>query len=98
MLEGLLQPLHLLMILGIALVVFGPARLPELGKGLGEAIRGFKGAVRGESPPGHPPLNAQVILVSGGEGRKAEEALPSLSREQAALASGPVVAERGTDD
>jgi sec-independent protein translocase protein TatA len=40
--EGLLQPMHLLLILGIALVVFGPKKLPELGKGLGEAIRGFK--------------------------------------------------------
>ena len=37
--EGLLQPMHLLLILGIALVVFGPKKLPELGKGLGEAIR-----------------------------------------------------------
>lgn len=40
--EGLLQPMHLLLIFGIALVVFGPKKLPELGKGLGEAIRGFK--------------------------------------------------------
>lgn len=40
--EGLLQPMHLLLIFGIALLVFGPKKLPELGKGLGEAIRGFK--------------------------------------------------------
>jgi sec-independent protein translocase protein TatA len=44
--EGLLQPMHLLLILGIALVVFGPKKLPELGKGLGEAIRGFKASMR----------------------------------------------------
>jgi sec-independent protein translocase protein TatA len=43
--EGLLQPMHLLVIFGIALVVFGPKRLPELGKGLGEAIRGFKSSL-----------------------------------------------------
>jgi sec-independent protein translocase protein TatA len=42
MFEGLLQPMHLLLILGVALVVFGPKRLPEIGKALGEAIRGFK--------------------------------------------------------
>lgn len=42
MFEGLFQPLHLLIILGIVLLVFGPKKLPELGKGLGEAIRGFK--------------------------------------------------------
>jgi sec-independent protein translocase protein TatA len=45
MFEGLLQPMHLLLILGIALVVFGPKRLPELGRGLGESIRGFKEAL-----------------------------------------------------
>jgi sec-independent protein translocase protein TatA len=43
--EGLLQPMHLLVIFGIALAVFGPKRLPELGKGIGEAIRGFKSSV-----------------------------------------------------
>ncbi len=45
MFEGLLQPMHLLLIFFIALVVFGPKKLPELGKGLGEAIRGFKKAL-----------------------------------------------------
>jgi sec-independent protein translocase protein TatA len=43
--EGLLQPMHLLLIFGIALLVFGPKKLPELGKGLGEAIRGFKSSL-----------------------------------------------------
>jgi sec-independent protein translocase protein TatA len=47
MFEGLFQPMHLLVILGIALLVFGPKKLPELGKGLGESIRGFKAALNG---------------------------------------------------
>ena len=47
MLEGLFQPMHLLLILGIALLVFGPKKLPGLGKGLGEGIRGFKEAMNG---------------------------------------------------
>jgi sec-independent protein translocase protein TatA len=46
MFEGLLQPLHLLVILGIALLVFGPKKLPELGKGLGDGIRGFRSAMK----------------------------------------------------
>ncbi len=46
MFEGLLQLIHLLVILGIAMLVFGPKKLPELGKGLGESIRGFKEALR----------------------------------------------------
>ncbi len=51
MFEGLFQPMHLLVILFIAVLVFGPKKLPELGKGLGEGIRGFKDALKdGEKP------------------------------------------------
>lgn len=46
MFEGLFQPMHLLLILGIALVVFGPKKLPELGRGLGDGIRGFRSAMK----------------------------------------------------
>jgi len=42
MLDNLFQPMHLLIILFIALLVFGPKKLPELGKGLGEGIRSFR--------------------------------------------------------
>ena len=42
MFEGLFQPMHILVIGFIALLVFGPKRLPELGKGLGEGLRQFK--------------------------------------------------------
>ena len=45
MFEGLFQPTHLLMIFGIALLILGPKKLPELGKGIGESIRGFKSAM-----------------------------------------------------
>ena len=45
MFEGLLQPTHLLLIIVLALLMFGPRKLPELGKGLGEGIRGFKKAM-----------------------------------------------------
>jgi sec-independent protein translocase protein TatA len=50
MFEGLLQPMHLLVIVGIALLIFGPKKLPELGKGLGDGIRGFKSAIKGDEP------------------------------------------------
>jgi sec-independent protein translocase protein TatA len=49
MFEGLFQPMHLLVLLGIALLVFGPKKLPELGKGLGDGIRIFKTAIKGEN-------------------------------------------------
>lgn len=48
MFEGLFQPTHLLVIFGIALLIFGPKKLPELGKGIGEGIRGFKAAMKAE--------------------------------------------------
>jgi sec-independent protein translocase protein TatA len=48
MFEGLVQPMHLLVILVIALLVFGPGKLKDLGKGLGEGIRGFKDAIKDE--------------------------------------------------
>ncbi|MFB3916949.1 MAG: twin-arginine translocase TatA/TatE family subunit [Terriglobales bacterium] len=46
MFEGLLQPMHLLVILIVCMFVFGPKKLPELGKGLGEGIRSFKDAIK----------------------------------------------------
>lgn len=45
MLRGLFQPMHLLLILFIVLIIFGPGKLPDLGRGLGESIRGFKKAM-----------------------------------------------------
>ena len=43
--EGLFQPMHLLIILVVALLLFGPSRLSDLGKGLGQGIKNFKDAV-----------------------------------------------------
>lgn len=40
--EGLFQPTHLLLIFAIALLIFGPKKLPELGKGIGEGFRALK--------------------------------------------------------
>ena len=47
MLDNLFTPTHLIIILGIALLIFGPRKLPELGKGLGEGFRGFKEGIKG---------------------------------------------------
>jgi sec-independent protein translocase protein TatA len=65
MFEGIFQPTHLLVIFGIALLVFGPKKLPELGKGIGAGIRALKEAIKdpiierekSASPdPGAPPV------------------------------------------
>ena len=43
-----LSPMHLILIIGIVLLIFGPSRLPGLGKGMGDAIRGFKKGLKGD--------------------------------------------------
>ncbi|HET9179635.1 MAG TPA: twin-arginine translocase TatA/TatE family subunit [Terriglobia bacterium] len=45
--DGLLQPTHLFFILLIVLIIFGPGKLPDLGRSLGKGIREFKGAING---------------------------------------------------
>lgn len=59
MFEGIFQPTHLIIIAGIALLIFGPKKLPEFGKGLGEGIRGFKAAMSGKEES-VPPDNSQL--------------------------------------
>jgi sec-independent protein translocase protein TatA len=54
MLDNLFQPTHLLVILFIALLVFGPKKLPELGKGLGEGIRSFRESMNGKDASPEP--------------------------------------------
>jgi sec-independent protein translocase protein TatA len=45
MFEGLFQPSHLLVILVLCVLLFGPKKIPELGKALGDGIRGFKDGI-----------------------------------------------------
>jgi sec-independent protein translocase protein TatA len=60
MFEGLMRPMHLLVILVIALLFFGPSKLGDLGKGLGDAIKNFKGALKeGSSETPTPPADKQ---------------------------------------
>jgi len=49
--EGLFSPLHILLIVGIFLLLFGPSKFASLGKGLGEGIRNFKQGMKGEDEP-----------------------------------------------
>ena len=51
--------MHLLVILRIALLVFGPKKLTELGKGIGEGIRRFKSAMK----EGEKPTNVKPIIA-----------------------------------
>jgi len=59
--EGLFQPMHLLIILLVGVLLFGPKKIPELGKGLGDGIRGFKDALKNatETPAAPPNSNTE---------------------------------------
>ena len=52
--EGLFQPMHLLLILVIALLLFGPKRLPEIGKGIGDGIRALKEGMKEQNAKAEP--------------------------------------------
>jgi sec-independent protein translocase protein TatA len=58
----ILQPWHLIVLAVVAFLLFGAKRLPELGKGLGEGLKGFREGIRGISdplPPAPPVQQAQ---------------------------------------
>jgi sec-independent protein translocase protein TatA len=69
---GLDNPLHILILLVVVLLVFGAKRLPEIGRSLGEGMRGFKDSISGESqqntsltsaPPAAPPVAAPPVAA-----------------------------------
>lgn len=74
MFEGLFQPIHLLIILVIALVVFGPKKLPELGASLGKAIREFKNATADREEAVKGGLSEEDRKAAGEESRKEDSA------------------------
>jgi len=51
MFEGLFQPMHMIVVLGIVLIIWGPGKLPELGEGLGKSIKAFKKVMNDVSNP-----------------------------------------------
>lgn len=54
---GSFSLLHWIIVLVVVLLLFGPKRLPDLAKGMGDAIREFKKAV---NAPDQPPAQRQV--------------------------------------
>ena len=58
MFEGIFQPMHLLVILFIAIMFFGPSKLGDLGKGLGDGIRHFKNGLKDNGETEKPNTTA----------------------------------------
>jgi sec-independent protein translocase protein TatA len=62
MFSGLESPMHLVIVLIIAVLVLGPKKLPEAARGLGSGIRQFKDSIEGkESAPAVAPAPAVVV-------------------------------------
>jgi sec-independent protein translocase protein TatA len=61
---GNIGPLEIIVVLVIALIVFGPKRLPELGNSLGKGIREFKESVTGENKDDEDDEDVKAISTS----------------------------------
>jgi sec-independent protein translocase protein TatA len=58
--SGLLNPLHIAVLVTIALIVFGPAKLPQLGRSVGDGIRELKGSIEGKDDAPKPRESADA--------------------------------------
>ena len=60
-----ISPIQILIVLVIALLVFGPRRLPEMGRSIGRGIREFKGAILDDDePPRRPPAEPRATTTA----------------------------------
>lgn len=83
MFEGLFQPMHLIVILAIVLVIFGPGKLPELGSSLGKSIREFKKAMS--------DADKDIDITPAQQGTQKEIASPTAAEiKQEAASQGKV--------
>ena len=61
---GLFEPIHLVVILAIALVIFGPGKIGDLGATLGRSIRDFKRAMNEETPAPSPAIQTATLQAA----------------------------------
>src|ERR1041384_6528154 len=88
--EGLLQPTHLFFILLIVLIIFGPGKLPDLGRGLGKGIREFKDALRGGMSSQSERRPAVAVTISPAASTLAVNATQQFSASVSGPANGGV--------
>ena len=76
---GLDNPLHIAFLVVILLLIFGARRLPEMGRSIGEGMRGFKEAVTGQDSqglPAPPPAAAASVTAAQQQATPAQAATP----------------------
>jgi sec-independent protein translocase protein TatA len=77
------SPIQILIVLAIALLVLGPKRLPQMGRSLGQGLRGFKESITGEDERDEPAATRAHAPMSDDE---ADEALAKLAPDEAVAA------------
>jgi len=80
MFSGLESPMHLLVVLIVAILVLGPKKLPEAARGLGSGIRQFKDSIEGKETPA--PVAAAPVTAA-----------PVTTATSASIEATPVAAE-----
>ena len=94
----LLQPWHLILLAIVVFLLFGARKLPELGKGLGEGLKGFREGIKGITDPGpsapaqQTTINAPLQSASANHG-KATYRCPNCKNLLTASAPNPNAAE-----
>ena len=78
--SGILSPWHLVILALVLLLIFGPKRLPEMGRSLGHGLREFKDSVSGLADSPHEETVA-LPAAEGGEAAGAVQATASSLRE-----------------
>ena len=71
--SGLFQPMHLLLILIVVLIIFGPGKLPDVGKAIGKSIREFRNATSKEDEKNKEPDQKQIVAATTTQTTKDKE-------------------------
>jgi sec-independent protein translocase protein TatA len=87
---GLDNPIHIAFILIVLLLLFGAKRLPEMGKSMGEGLRGFKDSLSGDGPATHMTAEPTPHI----EALTAATPIPVQTAPERTIEPTPVAVER----
>lgn len=94
MFDGALSPFHIILVLAAALIIFGPKRLPDIGKSLGKGIKEFKGALNhlGDDDEAAPAPTTTVVTTPVVTPVHPAQVVETPATPAAPVAPGPVPA------